>query len=45
MVELDYSSVYDSKFEIYTAGTWSTKKRDIDPTQLNKALSRRILSK
>lgn len=36
LVELDYSSVYDSKFEIYTAGTWSTNKRDIDPTQLKQ---------
>ena len=37
LTELDYSSVYDSKFEVYTAGSWSTNRRDIDPTLLERA--------
>lgn len=36
LTELDYSSVYENKFEVYTAGSWSTNRRDIDPTLLER---------
>ncbi|MDT3408421.1 UNVERIFIED_CONTAM: hypothetical protein QE387_002738 [Pseudacidovorax intermedius] len=36
LTQLDYSSIYDSKFEVYTTGSWSTNRRDIDPTLLER---------
>ncbi len=38
LTELDYSSIYDDKFEPYTGGSWSTNRRDIDPTLLHRSL-------
>lgn len=36
LTELDYKSVYGNKFEVYKSGAWSTNRRDIDPTLLER---------